>query len=220
VFKLLDNLVTKAELERLNTLLSTAAFESGVVTAGPAARSVKDNLQATSTQPCVDEARSVMREALLRSEEFREYAYPLRFVPPLFSRYEPGMRYGEHTDNAVMGNVRTDLALTLFLSPPDSYEGGELVVDVDQDARMIKLAAGCAVVYEASSLHRVEPVRRGRREAGITWVQSLVRDPAQREILAGLSATLRLLGGTATNSRAALTVAKTRANLLRMWAEV
>jgi PKHD-type hydroxylase len=220
VFKLLDTLVTPAELLQLLTLLSGAAFESGAVTAGPGAREAKNNLQATSAQPAVEEARVILRNALQRSEAFREFAFPLRIVPPLFSRYEPGMRYGEHTDNAVMGNVRTDLALTLFLSAPESYDGGELIVDVDREPRSIKLAAGNAVVYLATSLHRVAPVTRGMRLAAVTWVQSMIRDATRREILNDLDVTLRFLRGNAPNSREALSLAKVRTNLVRMWVEV
>jgi PKHD-type hydroxylase len=220
VFTLLDKVVTPAELQRLITLLASTKFGSGVATAGPAARNVKDNLQAIADQPGMDEARSIVGAALTRSEAFRDHVFPLRMVPPLFSRYEPGMRYGEHTDNAVMGNVRTDLALTLFISPPDSYDGGELVVDVDRDPRSIKLAAGCAVVYLASSLHRVEPVARGTRLAAVTWVQSMVRDPAQRELLVDIGTTLRFVRASAPNTRETLSLAKARANLLRMWSDV
>jgi PKHD-type hydroxylase len=220
VFKLLDKLVTPAELQQLQTLLSSAAFESGALTAGQDARESKNNLQAASAQPAVEEARVILRNALQRSEAFREYAFPLRIVPPLFSRYEPGMRYGEHTDNAVMGNVRTDLALTLFLSPPESYDGGELIVDVDREPRSIKLAAGTAVIYLATSLHRVAPVTRGARLAAVTWVQSMVRDPVQREILVDLEATLRFLRANGPNTREALSLGKVRTNLIRMWVEV
>jgi PKHD-type hydroxylase len=217
MMKRLDNVLTAAELQRLHTLLATATFESGVATAGVTARAVKNNLQATAVQPGIDEARTIVRQALSRNEEFRDHALPLRMVPILFSRYEPGMRYGEHTDNALMGNVRTDLALTLFLNPPESYEGGELVVEVDRDPRSIKLRAGSAILYSATSLHRVEPVTRGQRLAAVTWVQSMVRDVAQREIIADLGAALRQVRVGAPNARETLLIAKVRANLVRMW---
>jgi PKHD-type hydroxylase len=220
MFKLLDNLLGPNELKRLQTLLATATFGSGAATAGKAARNVKDNLQAVADQPGMEEARSLVGAALGGSEAFRDHAFPQRMVPPLFSRYEPGMRYGEHTDNAVMGNVRTDLAMTLFLTPPDAYDGGELVVDVDRDSRSFKLAAGSAVVYLASSLHRVEPVTRGTRLAAVTWVQSSVRDPTQREILIDLGTALRFVRARAPNTRETLSLAKARANLLRMWSDV
>ncbi|MGH8596523.1 MAG: Fe2+-dependent dioxygenase [Gammaproteobacteria bacterium] len=220
MFKVFDKVLTPVELQRVQSLLASATFESGAATAGPAARNVKNNLQATATQQGLDEARAVVMGALAKNEAFRDHAFPLRMVPPVFSRYEPGMRYGEHTDNAVMGNVRTDLALTVFLSPPESYDGGELIVDVDRDPRSIKLAAGCAVVYLATSLHRVEPVTRGRRSAAVTWIQSMVRDAAQREVLADLGVTLRFIRAGAPNTRETLSLAKARANLLRMWAEL
>jgi PKHD-type hydroxylase len=220
VFKLLNNVLTPAELQRLQALLATAAFEDGAATAGVAARNIKHNLQATSGQPGIEEARTLVGDALSRNETLRDHAFPLRMVPPVFSRYEPGMRYGEHTDNAMMGNVRTDLALTLFLVAPESYDGGELVVEVDRDPRAIKLAAGCAIVYPATSLHRVEPVTRGRRLAAVTWMQSIVRDAARREILADLSTTLNHLRASTPNTRETLLLAKARANLVRMWSDV
>lgn len=219
MFKVFNSVLTPSELLRLQTLLATATFEDGTSTAGSAARNVKHNLQAVGAQPGLDEARGVVMEALSRNEEFREYAFPLRLVPPLFSRYEPGMRYGEHTDNALMGNVRTDLAMTLFLVPPEDYDGGELVVDVDRYPRLVKLGAGCAVVYLATSLHRVDPVTRGRRLAAVSWIQSIVRDPAHREILADLGVTLRFIRAGAPNTRETLALAKARANLLRMWSD-
>jgi len=119
-----------------------------------------------------------------------------------------------------MANVRTDLAVTLFLVAPASYDGGELIVDVDRDPRSIKLAAGCGVVYCASTLHRVETVTRGCRLAAVTWVQSVVRDAARREILADLDTSLRHARASAPNTRETLLLAKSRANLLRMWAEI
>jgi PKHD-type hydroxylase len=214
VFKRIDNLVTAAELQELAAALATAHFEDGMTTAGRAVRDVKHNLQATGQEPETERARRIVNDALTRNVEFREATLPFRILPPMFSRYEAGMRYGEHTDNPIMGRdqaVRTDLALTLFLADPGSYDGGELVVDVDREPRRFKLAAGGAIVYPATSLHRVEPVTRGTRFAAVTWVQSVVRDSAQRELIADLGAVLAHLRAKAPN---------TRANLLRMWADL
>jgi len=144
----------------------------------------------------------------------------LRIVPPLFSRYENGMHYGEHTDNAVMTNVRTDLALTVFLSPPGDYDGGELVMNADRDPRRVKLPAGSAIAYSAATLHRVEPVTRGERLAAVTWVQSMVRDAARRELLEDMGRVLRHLRAGVPNGHETLLLAKSHANLLRMWSDV
>jgi PKHD-type hydroxylase len=223
VFKQIDNVLTPGELQQLRALLAGAAFVDGAATAGDAARGVKHNLQAVGQSPELDQARRIVNEALLRNEEFLQFALPFRVLPPLFSRYDAGMAYGEHTDSPIMGRepaVRSDVALTLFLTSPGDYDGGELVVDVDRDARRIKLAGGAAIVYLATSLHRVEPVTRGQRLAAVTWVQSVVRDPARREMLADLAATLRFMRAGAPNAIETQLVAKTRANLLRLWAEV
>ena len=223
MFKRIDNVVTAAELQELAAALATARFEDGMTTAGRAVRDVKHNLQATGQEPETERARRIVSDALTRNVEFREAALPLRILPPIFSRYEGGMRYGEHTDNPIMGRdqaVRTDLALTLFLADPDSYDGGELVVDVDREPRRFKLPPGSAIVYSATSLHRVEPVTRGARLAAVTWVQSVVRDAAQRELIVDLGTVLAQMRVKAPNTRETLLVAKARANLLRMWADV
>ena len=223
MFKRLDNVLTPAELQQIRALLAGATFEDGAATAGNAARNVKRNLQATGQQPQTEQARRLVNEALVRNDDFLQFALPFRVLPPIFSRYEAGMTYGEHTDNPIMGRdppVRTDVALTLFLVSPADYDGGELVIDVDTDPKRIKLPPGSAVVYPATTLHRVEPVTRGQRLAAVTWVQSVVRDAARRDVLADLATALRGMRGSTTNARETQLIAKTRANLMRMWADV
>ena len=141
----------------------------------------------------------------------------------MFSRYEPGMEYGTHVDNAVMSGrppVRSDVSLTLFLSEPDTYDGGELTIQTMTGEEQIKLPAGSIVAYPSSSLHRVAPVTRGVRVAAVTWVQSMIRDPACREILFDLEATRRSIFETQGKTREFDLVSKCFANLMRMWAEV
>jgi PKHD-type hydroxylase len=214
-----ENFLTGPQLQRLNAVLEKAAFADGAATAGVAARGVKNNLQANAAQPEMDEAREIFAKAVMQNKEFRDIALPLHIMPPLFSRYETGMRYGDHTDNAMMGGTRTDLAMTLFLNPPEAYDGGELVIDADREPRSIKLAAGAAVLYPASSLHRVETVTRGRRQVAVTWIQSMLRDAGQREIIIDLSLAINRLRAIQHDSQDALLIAKTRANLLRMWSD-
>ena len=216
----LDGILTNDEVQRLTVLLASATFDDGAATAGPAARGVKHNLQATGAD--TEQARRLLNDALMRSQTFRGVALPFRILPAIFSRYGVGMTYGDHTDNPIMGAdvpVRTDLALTVFLSEPADYDGGELVIDVDRAAQRVKLPSGCGVVYPATSLHRVAPVTRGERVAAVTWVQSLVRDATQRDLLADLGTVLAALRASAPNARETLLVAKTRANLMRMWSE-
>lgn len=215
-----SNVLRPEELDQLLTLLAAATFEDGARTAGPAVASVKRNVQATGRTAEMDVARKVVSDALLRNEELRLFALPLRVMPPLFSRYGVGMQYGEHTDNPIMGQdppLRSDIAITLFLTPPERYDGGELRVGVD---RSFKGAAGDAVAYPATSLHRVEPVTRGQRLVAVTWVQSVVRDAAQRELLLDLAVALRFMRVAAPDAPATRLLAKSRANLLRMWAEL
>ena len=219
----LDDVLTPVELAQMRAMLATMRFEDGGVTAGAAARRVKRNLQAVGAQVDIEPARKLVIEALMRHADFALYTFPLRALPPLFSRYEPGMSYGEHTDNAIMGReppVRTDIAVTVFLTPPEDYDGGELTIGIDGEPETVKLRAGSAVIYEATSLHRVEPVTRGQRLAAVTWVQSFVRDAAQRELLADLAISLRFLRTAAPTARETLLLAKSRANLMRMWSQV
>lgn len=218
MIKQFDDILSQEQLSQMNALLEKADFADGVTTAGTAARRVKNNLQAKAAQPGLDQARALFNETVLQNKAFRDFALPLRVVPPLFSRYETGMRYGEHTDNALMGNVRTDFALTLFLNAPESYDGGELVIEADREARTVKLAAGSAILYSANSIHRVEPVTRGRRQVAVTWIQSMIRDAGQREIIADLGIALGHARKIAPDARETLLIAKARSNLLRMWA--
>ena len=217
----LPDVLSADELAKLRALTSNMRFQDGGATAGTAARDVKQNLQAVEQQPNLDSARKLVMSALTRCETFLDATLPLRSVPPLFSVYEPGMRYGAHTDNALMGLplVRTDIAVTVFISDPADYDGGELVIDADGAAQAVKLPAGAAVAYSATTVHRVEPVTRGKRRAAVTWVQSLVRDDAQREMLYDLQLALRAMHASAPDARETLLLSKARSNLLRMWSE-
>jgi PKHD-type hydroxylase len=177
------------ELELLTTKLEAAKFVDGKSTAGWHARLVKHNHQLDGSTAIASEAKTIVLEALHRNPLFQMAARPKTIRPPLFSRYEAGMSYGSHVDNALMGGtateppMRSDLSLTLFLSPTSAYEGGELVVETPHGEEAIKLEAGAMVVYPSSTLHRVEPVTQGVRLVAVTWVQSLVRNPEEREIL-------------------------------------
>jgi PKHD-type hydroxylase len=151
---------------------------------------VKHNLQAKRESAAPTEIDLILTAAFNRHRDFQAFAMPGRFVTPICSRYEPGMQYGAHVDNSIMGGahaLRTDLAMTLFVSPPGSYDGGELVLHLASGEQEIKLDGGEAVVYSASSVHHVAPVTRGVRLAVVTWFQSRVRDERLREILYDLN---------------------------------
>lgn len=210
-----------AQLDELRALRDEAGYEDGRRTAGAAARRVKNNLQLSPTSAGYQRAVGIIMSALEANETFQAAALPRLLSAPMFARYEAGMGYGAHVDNALMRgpDLRTDLAYTLFLAAPEDYEGGELVLQEAEGENSIKLAAGDLFLYAATTLHRVEMVRSGRRDVCVGWVQSLVRDPRVRELAFDLARTKRLLEGAESAEEARLLVAKTLSNLLRLHAE-
>lgn len=210
------------ELADIQQALTKIEFRDGRVSAGWHAREVKRNLQAPSDDPAARLVAATVERAVRRHPLFEMAARPRTLAPLLLSRYEPGMTYGAHVDDAVMGKgnrLRTDLALTVFLNAPTDYEGGALVVESTGGEQEFKLDAGDMVLYPASSLHRVEPIRRGVRHAAVGWVQSMVRDPLKREILFDLETARRGLFEHAGKTREFDLMAKSISNLLRLWAE-
>ena len=202
--------------------LTGLSFVDGAATAGWHARLVKRNRQAPSGAE-TKELQAELAETLARHELFQMACRPRRMRPILFSRYEPGMEYGTHVDDALMGGgdpVRSDLSFTLFLSPPERYDGGELVVESTAGEQAFKLPAGSLVLYPSSTLHRVAPATRGERLAAVSWVQSQVRDPGGREILFDLDTARRTLFQREGKTREFDLLSKSLANLLRLWAEV
>ena len=160
-------------------------------------------------------------EALKRNNAFYSVALPHRIHGPIFNRYDVGMTYGAHVDNAIMGDdsdVRSDVSATLFLCEPETYDGGELVLMEHQGERRFKLRAGDMIVYASTNVHRVEPVRRGSRIAAIFWIQSLVRDESRREILHDLNEILDALRSKISGQET-MALASIYSNLVRQWAE-
>jgi PKHD-type hydroxylase len=219
----IPEVLTPGELGTLRSELAHASFEDGAATAGFVARGVKRNLQVPQDSEAGRTCGAIVLAALRRSQMFYSAALPHRVHGPLFNRYDPGMTYGQHVDNAVMLGqppVRTDLAATLFLSAPEDYSGGELVVHDTFGAHKVKLPAGSMILYAANSAHRVEPVAGGRRLAAVLWIQSMVRDQANRVSLFELDMSLGALRQKVpadTPELASLTALYH--NLLRLWAE-
>lgn len=209
---IIRKLLSPELLAQLNARLAHAKWVDGLATAGQAAARVKRNLQLASG-PEAQELAELVKKALLANDKFPPLALPRRLTPPMFSRYEVGMEYGAHTDDAVRSRdgIRTDLAGTLFLSEPESYDGGELVVN----SSSVKPGAGDLVLYPATTVHRVAPVTRGVRLAAVFWVQSLVRSHEQRELLLALHGAIARLG----DHPVTVSVEAVQQNLLRMWAE-
>lgn len=203
--------------------LAGERFVDGRLSAGAAARPAKANEEAERGASLERLDRLVM-ESLTRHPVYRSGALPLRAASPLYARYAQGMAYGPHLDDPIMGAegqpYRSDVAVTLFLSAPTDYDGGELVVRGTYGEQRVKLPAGDAVLYPAGSVHHVSPVTRGERLVAVTWVQSAVRDPARRELLYGLNAARETLLSRAPGAEETAQVNAAYLNLVRMWAEL
>jgi PKHD-type hydroxylase len=217
----IGNALTSDEVATVMSLIRDAVFEDGARTAGWAAQGVKHNRQLPAGCQQLSEISEVVLTALSRNDLFVSAALPKLMTPLLVSQTLPGMSYGNHIDNAVMGipPVRTDLAFTLFLSSPETFEGGDLVIDDPQGEHTFKLEPGELVLYPATTLHRVQPVTKGERCVVVGWVQSLVRDPRVREILFELDEARRTLFEQSGSSRTFNLLQKTYSNLLRLHAE-
>lgn len=210
------------DLATVREKLSELAWVSGKRTAGAAARGVKENLQADGGDTRTQALERFVSDALKRHPLFEIAARPVRLSRLMFSKYEPGMTYGAHTDDALMGagedKLRTDLAFTLFLSEAASYEGGALTIESALGEQAIKLEAGDAILYECGAIHHVGPVNSGVRLAAVGWVESFVQDARMREVLFDLSLTRARLAQAGAVRDELLRLDKSISNLLRMWA--
>jgi PKHD-type hydroxylase len=215
-----------AELARLGHLLNDAAWADGAITAGTQSAQEKRNLQLPESAPAAGEARAIVLAALARSGLFFTAALPHKIYPPLFNRYNAGMDFGAHIDNAVRTfaptgqHVRTDISATLFLAPRGSYDGGELVVQDTYGTHEVKLESGDLVLYPGTSVHHVRPVTRGARVASFFWVQSMVRDDAQRALLFDMDGAISALRHAHGESAPVISLTGTYHNLIRRWADV
>jgi PKHD-type hydroxylase len=215
----IGNVLADDEVATVCAALKWVRFVDGRETAGFAARGVKNNRQAEGSQRSLETIRKLVAERILGNDLFRMAARPKALSPLLFSRYDKAMHYGSHIDDALMNGMRTDVAFTLFLSDPDDYDGGELVIDSAAGEEPFKLAAGSLVAYPATTLHRVAEVTRGARLATVGWARSFIRDPARRELLFDLDTARRQMFDRDGKSAAFDLVSKSFANLMRMWAE-
>jgi len=217
----IPGVLKKEEVAAVMRELGQGAYEDGRVSAGLIARDVKNNLQAKRDSEAAKKCAPMILGAMKRNNTFYSVALPRRMHGPIFNRYDVGMTYGSHVDNAIMGDdegVRSDVSATLFLCEPDTYEGGELVLQEHQGERYFKLPAGDMIVYASTNVHRVEPVRKGSRVAAIFWIQSLVRDESRREILHDLNEILDALRSKLSGQET-MALASIYSNLMRQWAE-
>jgi PKHD-type hydroxylase len=214
-----------AQLAECRKALASAEWVDGRITAGHQSERVKNNLQVPERHPVARQLGDVILTALERLPLFVSAALPLKIVPPLFNRYEGGQTYGNHVDGAIRPiagtsyRVRTDLSVTVFLSAPEDYEGGELVIEDASGQRRVKLPAGDAILYPGTSLHRVEPVTRGTRLASFFWIESMVRSDEQRALLFDLDTAIQRLAGTQPDNPPVLQLMNVYHNLLRQWAD-
>jgi PKHD-type hydroxylase len=215
-----------SELEELNDRLRAAAWTDGRLTAGFQSAQVKGNMQLPETDPLARELSERVLAALERQPLFVSAALPRHVFPPVFNCYRTSMSFGAHVDNAIRQlpgmhfRLRTDLSATLFLSGPEEYDGGELVIEDTYGPHRVKLPAGDLILYPAGSLHRVEPVTRGARLGAVFWVQSMVRDDAGRTLLFELDHAIRTLTTQGAHRDSIVQLTSCYHNLLRQWAEV
>ncbi|MEJ2143373.1 MAG: Fe2+-dependent dioxygenase [Gammaproteobacteria bacterium] len=220
----IDNILDEARLQTVHKLLDKARFVDGKLSAGMAAKRVKNNEEVAQDDEQLQQLNNIVMGSLVSNPTYQSAVLPLRVATPFYARYGSGMTYGDHVDDPVMGPMqqryRSDVSTTVFLNDPDDYEGGELVINTHFGQQKLKLPAGQAVIYPSSSLHHVAEVTKGERIVAVTWAQSMVRDPARRELLHELNQARESLLKTDAESMEAKKVDVSYVNLVRMWADV
>ena len=220
----LHNILDAAKLDNIRAMLAKVSFIDGKHSAGMAAEQVKNNLEMQQGTQQAQYLDQLVMGSLAENADFRSAALPYRVAQPVFARYTPGMRYGNHVDDPIMGSgpekFRTDVAVTVFLNAPEDYQGGELVIQSPFGEQRVKYAAGDAVLYPANSVHRVEEVSQGERLVAVAWIQSMVRDAAKRELLFELDQARNTLLQQDAEDPTAQRVDRSYVNLIRRWSEV
>ena len=222
----IPDVLTAEQVTRCRQLLEQAEWADGRITAGHQSARAKDNQQLPEDTVVAKQLGDLILVALERNQLFMAAALPLKVFPPLFNRYEGGQSFGTHIDNAIRQvpgtphRVRTDLSATLFLTPPEEYDGGELSVDDTYGLHNIKLPAGHLILYPSSSLHHVRPVTRGARVASFFWIQSMVRDDGKRTLLFDLDMAIQRVGSDQPDNPSIVQLTGIYHNLLRRWADV
>lgn len=222
----IPDVLTSEQVVACRKLLETDNWIDGRTTAGHQSARAKDNLQLPEDHEYAKQLGDTILAALEKNPLFMAAALPLKVFPPLFNRYQQGQSFGNHVDNAIRQvtgtphRVRTDLSATLFFSNPDEYDGGELVIEDTYGVHSIKLPAGDMILYPASSLHNVRPITRGARLASFFWIQSMVRDDAERTILFDLDVAIQRLMADVPDHPSVVELTSLYHNLLRRWADV
>ena len=221
----IPDVLSATEIKQIRDQLQPEDFLEGALTAGGRAKDAKKNLQTDRKSDRMADIQKTILAALNRNSIFKTVAAPRKIIPPRFNLYKTGMYYGDHVDNALMGDaddpIRVDCSFTLFMNDPAEYDGGELVIKSGYGMSTFKLPPGHMVTYPTYSFHEVRPVTRGERLACISWLQSMIRDPGRREILLDLAVASQMIetGGQAAVRPALDALDKVRKNLLRHWVE-
>jgi len=220
----IPDILDKQRLDFINQVLEKAKFIDGTLSAGMAAKRVKNNEELAADEQQMQQLNNLVMGSLVQHDEFKAAAIPLRVAAPYYARYTKGMTYGDHVDDPIMGaagqQYRSDVSTTVFLNEPDEYEGGELVITTSFGEQKIKLSAGSAVVYPSSSLHHVAEVTKGTRLVAVTWTQSIIRDPAKRELLYQLNQARESLLKNRPDDFETKQIDISYVNLFRMWSEL
>lgn len=219
----IPDVLNSQQLERAAELIAGGRFGDGRASAGSAARRVKLNEELALDPGRLTELNNLVMGPLVRHPVFRSAAMPRKTAAPYYARYTPGMAYGNHVDDPIMGQgelYRTDVSLTIFLNDPADYDGGELCIQTPFGEQQVKLAAGDAVIYPSSSIHRVAEVTRGERLVAVTWIQSLVREPERRALLHELNHARETLLASRPDAPETTQVNQSYVNLVRMWSDV
>lgn len=220
MIRILPNVLSAAELQAVRELLPQVRFADGRITNPDS--TIKQNLQAPQEDPANQRIALIARDALMRFGELRVFAQPRTMARTTVVRYEPGMNYGWHVDEALFPStppIRSDLSCTVFLNDPSEYDGGELTIQLGAQELAYKLEPGSAILYPSTTIHRVTPVTRGVRIAAITWLQSWVADSNQRELLVQLEEARGLVASGGDRQRLQVLLESLRTNLFRMWAD-
>jgi len=221
----IPEVLSAEQVSEAGRILQSAPWVDGKLTAGHQSAQVKDNQQLGEDSVAAEQLGEMILNALGQNAMFISAALPLRVFPPLFNKYTGGQSFGTHVDNAIRQvpgtghRIRTDLSATLFLASPEEYDGGELVVEDTYGVHSVKLPAGHMVLYPSSSLHHVRPVTRGARIASFFWIQSMVRDDAERTLLFDLDTAIQRVNRDAPASPSAVQLTGIYHNLIRRWAE-
>jgi len=220
----IPDVLSPNQLEKVRSLLKNANYVDGRLSAGKTARKVKKNHELAADSTLHSQLNQMVMNSLISHPIFQASVMPHRVATPFYARYQPGETYGQHVDDPIMGPMqaryRTDVSMTIFISEPEDYEGGEIVIHSQTGEQGFKLAAGSAITYPSGSLHHVAEVTRGTRLVAVTWAQSLVRDAEKRELLYNLHKTREALQKKYPDDGEVVRIDHTYINLMRMWTEI